>query len=225
MHLEVLNRLLTLLGARHQYEHFPQWLATFERFHADLEPAALSDLQRRRLRESEGEYALSQALYLALAPSMIQTTEILEQQLQLFAQAIDQNGNATRGFTWDNYTGLNDPLYIHIFWRSVAMSVGSTLLCLALGYPLAYFMAMRGGRFRNLCLALAVEKGGEEAGHDNQGENQERVDDAHDPGHRQRPRAGAQELTSAVVGVRTHACCPMDTGNGRCPGLPTGPRC
>jgi tetratricopeptide (TPR) repeat protein len=96
VHLEVLNRLLTLLGARHQYEHFPPWLATFQRFHADLEPSALNDIQRRRLRESEGEYALSQALYLALAQSMTQTTEILEQQLHLFAQAIDQGSLSTR---------------------------------------------------------------------------------------------------------------------------------
>jgi hypothetical protein len=96
VHLEVLNRLLALLGARHQYEHFPQWLATFERFHADLEPSALSDIQRRRLQESEGEYALAQALYLSLAPSVTQTTEILEQQLHLFAQAIDQGSSSTR---------------------------------------------------------------------------------------------------------------------------------
>jgi hypothetical protein len=96
VHLEVLNRLLALLGARHQYEQFPQWLATFERFHADLESSALSDIQRRRLREAEGEYALSQALYLALAPSMTQTTEILEQQLHLFAQAIDKGSSSTR---------------------------------------------------------------------------------------------------------------------------------
>jgi tetratricopeptide (TPR) repeat protein len=96
VHLEVLNRLLTLLDARHQYEHFPQWLATFAPFHADLESSALSDIQRRRLRESEGEYALSQALSLALTPSVTQTTEILEQQLAFSAQAIDQGSSSTR---------------------------------------------------------------------------------------------------------------------------------
>jgi tetratricopeptide (TPR) repeat protein len=96
VHLEVLNRLLVLLGTRHQYEHFPPWLATFERCHAALEPAALSDEQRQRLREEEGEFALSQALYLALAPSVTQTTEILEQQLDLFAQAIDQGSPSTQ---------------------------------------------------------------------------------------------------------------------------------
>ena len=51
VHLEVLNRLMTLLGTRHQYEHFPPWLATFERFHADLEPSALDESQHQRLRE------------------------------------------------------------------------------------------------------------------------------------------------------------------------------
>ena len=69
---------------------------------------------------------------------------------------IDSNGNATLGFTWDNYTQLNDPLYIHIFWRSILMSLGSTALCLGLGYPLAYFMAMSAGRYKNLCLALVI---------------------------------------------------------------------
>jgi tetratricopeptide (TPR) repeat protein len=96
VHLEVLNRLLVLLNARHQYEQFPQWLVTFERFHMDLESAALDEKQRQRLREVEGECALSQALYLALAPSVTQTTEVLEEQLALFAQAIDQGSPATR---------------------------------------------------------------------------------------------------------------------------------
>lgn len=96
VHLEVLNRLMTLLCTRHQYEHFPQWLTTFERFHMALVPSALDESQQQRLREVEGECALSQALYLALAPSVTQTTEILEQQLQLFAQAIAQGSLSTR---------------------------------------------------------------------------------------------------------------------------------
>jgi tetratricopeptide (TPR) repeat protein len=62
----------------------------------DLKPSALNESQRQRLQEVEGEYALSQALYLALAPTVTQTTEILEQQLHLFAQAIDQGSPSTR---------------------------------------------------------------------------------------------------------------------------------
>jgi tetratricopeptide (TPR) repeat protein len=82
VHLEVLNRILVLLNTRHQDDHFPQWRTTFERFHMGLESSALNESQRQRLWEVEGEYALSQALHLALAPSVTQTTEILEQQLQ-----------------------------------------------------------------------------------------------------------------------------------------------
>ena len=96
VHLEVLNRLLGLLSARPQYDSFPRWLAIFERFRADLEPSALDESQRQRLREAEGECALSQALYLALAPSVTQTTEILEQQLALFAQATAQGSPSTQ---------------------------------------------------------------------------------------------------------------------------------
>jgi tetratricopeptide (TPR) repeat protein len=96
VHLEVLNRLLVLLNARHQYDHFPQWRTTFEHFHMDLERSTLNESQCQRLREVEGEYALSQAIYLALAPSVTQTIEILEQQLHLFAQAVDQGSLSTR---------------------------------------------------------------------------------------------------------------------------------
>jgi tetratricopeptide (TPR) repeat protein len=96
VHLEVLNRLLGILSARPPYDDFPRWLATFERCRADLEPAALDESQRQRLREVEGECALSQALYLALAPSVTQTTEILEQQLALLAQAIAQGSLSTQ---------------------------------------------------------------------------------------------------------------------------------
>ena len=96
VHLEVLNKLLVLPNVRHQYDDFLQWRTTFERFHMDLESSALNESQRQRLREVEGEYALSQALHLALAPSVTQTTAILEQQLHLYAQASDQGSPSTR---------------------------------------------------------------------------------------------------------------------------------
>ncbi len=69
---------------------------------------------------------------------------------------IDEFGSAVPGFTLDNYAGLNDPLYFHIFWRSILMSLGSTALCLVLGYPLAYFIAMRAGRYKNFALLMVI---------------------------------------------------------------------
>lgn len=96
LHLELLNHLLVVLGATRQYDRFPAWFATFERCRADLETAALSQAQRLRLREEEGECALSRALYLASAPCTPQTPEILEQQLDCLAQAIAQGAPSTQ---------------------------------------------------------------------------------------------------------------------------------
>ena len=42
------------------------------------------------------------------------------------------------------------------FFRSFRYALGATLLALALGYPLAYFIAFRAGKFKNLLLGLVV---------------------------------------------------------------------
>jgi hypothetical protein len=96
LHLEILNHLLILLGIRRQYDRFPEWLATFEHLHAAVETTALGDAQRQRLREEEGEFALSQAFYLDSAPSIPQTVERLEQQLDWLAQAIAKGMPSTQ---------------------------------------------------------------------------------------------------------------------------------
>ena len=54
-----------------------------------------------------------------------------------------------------NYTGVlhdNQDVIIRTFYFSGAATVGALLI----GYPLAYFIAMRGGRFKNFLLALVV---------------------------------------------------------------------
>jgi spermidine/putrescine transport system permease protein len=42
------------------------------------------------------------------------------------------------------------------FFRSLRYALGATLLAIALGYPLAYFIAFRAGRLKNLLLGLVV---------------------------------------------------------------------
>jgi spermidine/putrescine transport system permease protein len=42
------------------------------------------------------------------------------------------------------------------FFRSLRYAMGATLLGLAMGYPLAYFIAFRAGRLKNLLLGLVV---------------------------------------------------------------------
>jgi spermidine/putrescine transport system permease protein len=58
--------------------------------------------------------------------------------------------------TASSYARFFDPLYVRILARSFAMAGATTLLCVALGYPLAYYIAMRGGQRKNLLLFLVV---------------------------------------------------------------------
>src|SRR3954451_11278344 len=40
-----------------------------------------------------------------------------------------------------NYTMIVDPLYLWIYGRSVLLAAATTIICLLIGYPLAYFIA------------------------------------------------------------------------------------
>src|SRR6266849_4473396 len=60
-------------------------------------------------------------------------------------------------WTWtlENYSRLLDPLYAAIFARSFGIAAVATALCLALGFPLALFIARSGSR-KNLYLSLVI---------------------------------------------------------------------
>ena len=51
---------------------------------------------------------------------------------------------------------LTDKLYVVTYLRSLALSAGATLLCLALGFPMAYGIARSSAATRNLLLMLVV---------------------------------------------------------------------
>lgn len=58
-------------------------------------------------------------------------------------------------FTLDNYKRLFDPLYFSTIFRSLKLAASNTLLCLALGYPLAYFISSS-GKWKNILIILVV---------------------------------------------------------------------
>lgn len=58
--------------------------------------------------------------------------------------------------TLGNYTSIADPLYLRIFWRSLWMAVLTTLICLALGFPLAYAIARAPRRWQGALLLLVI---------------------------------------------------------------------
>ncbi len=65
-------------------------------------------------------------------------------------------GRIIHAFTFENYARVLDPLYLKVLWRSLWLAGGSALLCLLIGFPLAYWIAMYGGRWRNLLVFLIV---------------------------------------------------------------------
>ena len=58
-------------------------------------------------------------------------------------------------WTTENYRRLFDPLYLAILWRSFAMALAATALCLLLAFPAALFIA-RAPRHKNLYLQLVM---------------------------------------------------------------------
>jgi spermidine/putrescine transport system permease protein len=70
-----------------------------------------------------------------------------------------QSGDPETGyaFTWafSTYTdAISD--YSTQFGRSIGYSAAATILCLIIGFPLAYFTAFKAGRFKNLILLLII---------------------------------------------------------------------
>lgn len=64
-------------------------------------------------------------------------------------------GGVEPGFTLEHYRRFFDPLYLDILRRTFVWSVACTVICLLLGYPVAYTIA-RGGRWKNFLLFLVV---------------------------------------------------------------------
>lgn len=65
-------------------------------------------------------------------------------------------GGITIGFNPGNYLRAFDPLYLEIIGRTLIIAVTNTVLCLLLGYPLAYFIAMKGGRRKNALILMVM---------------------------------------------------------------------
>lgn len=59
-------------------------------------------------------------------------------------------------FTLENYTELNNPIYLRIFQKSFFIAGLSTLLCLLLGYPFAYVIARMQSSWKNLLILLVI---------------------------------------------------------------------
>ncbi len=68
----------------------------------------------------------------------------------------DDLGEAIYGSSLDNYSRVFDPDFVPVLLRSVGFALAAVVLCLLIGYPVAYYIAIFGGRWKHLLLAMVV---------------------------------------------------------------------
>ena len=68
----------------------------------------------------------------------------------------DDLGGAIYGWYPENYSRAFDPLFVPVLLRSVGYALATVVLCLLLGYPVAYYIARFGGRYKHVLIALVV---------------------------------------------------------------------
>ena len=65
-------------------------------------------------------------------------------------------GSVTWVFTWSNYLKALNWLYLKTLFRSFGMAFVTTLACLVIGYPMAYYIAFASPKVKNVLLLFLV---------------------------------------------------------------------
>lgn len=65
-------------------------------------------------------------------------------------------GGVVWKFTLENYQRLHEVVYWVVLWRSILWAFLTTVACLLIGYPIAFFIATRPPRWRNALLLLII---------------------------------------------------------------------
>lgn len=68
----------------------------------------------------------------------------------------DAYGGVVPGFSLDNYRALFESNYLLVFVNSFQLAAATTVLTLALGYPVAYFIAFRAGSWGPVLLVMML---------------------------------------------------------------------
>lgn len=68
----------------------------------------------------------------------------------------DIQGLKNLEFTLDNFKRFMDPMYLKVLGKSLSLALQSTLICLALGYPMAFIISKENIKKRNILILLFV---------------------------------------------------------------------
>ena len=65
------------------------------------------------------------------------------------------NGIVNVDFTFDNYIQFfTDPDFLLILWRSIEIAIKTTIICVLVGYPIAYFIAGSSEKVQNILILM-----------------------------------------------------------------------
>ena len=73
-----------------------------------------------------------------------------------FATRTRTGGTALSGWNLDSYRRLSEQIVRDVFTRSLTLALLTTLICVVVAYPLAYFLTTRGKVARNVMLVLVM---------------------------------------------------------------------
>jgi spermidine/putrescine transport system permease protein len=87
-----------------------------------------------------------QVLFFYLPLAILAVTSVLQfSELDVF-----------EGFTFDKIAFFLRPLYLKVILSSFILALGNAVLCLLIAYPLAYFIAFIGKKYKNFFLFLLI---------------------------------------------------------------------
>lgn len=82
---------------------------------------------------------------------------LLLPMLLIFLYSVTTQGNSviSFSFTLDHFKRFfTDPDFLLILWKSLVIAIKTTIICVLLGYPIAYFIARSSDRVRNILVLV-----------------------------------------------------------------------
>jgi spermidine/putrescine transport system permease protein len=117
------------------------------------EATAAIDPQGRQRRASLSAWLLVAPLFIWVAAFVVAPTLIM--LVYSFCKR-GTLGGVVYELTLENYAAVFDPTYLQIVIRSIVYSGLTTVICLLMGYPVAYYIGRASERWRNLLLMLVM---------------------------------------------------------------------
>ena len=90
--------------------------------------------------------------YIVWAVLMLAIPMIL---ILFYSATKDGNGILKVSFTLENYIRFfTDKDFLLVLWNSVKIALKTTIICIVIGYPIAYFISQSSDKVRNLLILL-----------------------------------------------------------------------